>query len=176
MDPDVYDTLTPRERSVLRLVDPRTKTAIIAGRLGLADGTVETHIKRARSKLGGVSRFDAADLLRAHEATKPLGTQLSGIGEPGAKVSTPSPVGSSFGREGEEDELRERPAVFRHASFDSIPRQPAARARYGLGTAGRIGLIIALTVGFALTIVAVLNMFGTIDRTLPGRLVTYRMR
>ena len=175
LDPDAYGRLTPRERSVLRLVEPRTKTAVIAGRLGLADGTVETHIKRARSKLGGVSRFDAADLLRAYESTNRLGTQPLEIGEGAVIEPTPASVGPSFDCEDRGDELREQRASFEHAQRAYL-RQPAVEIRYRLGSAARIGLIIAMIVGLALTIVAVLNMFGTIDRTLPGRLVTYRTR
>lgn len=62
-----FSTLTSRERDCLRLVTHERKSAVIADMLGIAPGTVDLHLKRARSKLGGMNRFKAADALRNYE-------------------------------------------------------------------------------------------------------------
>jgi DNA-binding CsgD family transcriptional regulator len=76
------DSLTPKERDCLRLVAPDRKSAVIAAQLGIAVPTVETHIRSARAKLGGVSRFVAARMLTEHEARQPLTSQGLTIAEP----------------------------------------------------------------------------------------------
>lgn len=68
MDANPLDSLTPKERDCLRLVAPDRKSAVIAAALGIAVPTVETHIRSARAKLGGVSRFVAARMLADYEA------------------------------------------------------------------------------------------------------------
>jgi DNA-binding NarL/FixJ family response regulator len=44
--------LSPREREVLDLLERGCTTAEIAGGLGVAQGTVRTHVKHIRDKLG----------------------------------------------------------------------------------------------------------------------------
>ncbi|EZP49957.1 helix-turn-helix domain-containing protein [Sphingomonas sp. RIT328] len=82
MEPNPLDSLTPKERECLRLVAPDRKSAVIAATLGIAVPTVETHLRSARAKLGGVSRFTAARLLKEHEARQSLTSRGLTIAEP----------------------------------------------------------------------------------------------
>lgn len=88
-----FDTLTPTERTVLRLVHHSRKTDVIAGMLNLSPHTVNQHIASARRKLGGAGRYIAADALRAHEGhPSPHGSETMGIDPPlpsSAPVSAP---------------------------------------------------------------------------------------
>ncbi|AKJ10764.1 LuxR family transcriptional regulator [Streptomyces incarnatus] len=61
-DPAVLDGLTPREREVLSCVGQGLSNAEIGGRLGMAEGTVKTHVSRLLAKLELRSRVQAAVL------------------------------------------------------------------------------------------------------------------
>ncbi len=74
MDRKSYEALTAMERSCLRLAHHERKTEQIAHQLGIRPSTVNAHIFSARRKLGGTTRFSAADALRAFEAKHVVGT------------------------------------------------------------------------------------------------------
>ncbi|MEU6776265.1 response regulator transcription factor [Streptomyces sp. NPDC046759] len=61
-DPAVLDALTPREREVLSCVGQGLSNGEIAGRLGMAEGTVKSHVSRLLAKLELRSRVQAAVL------------------------------------------------------------------------------------------------------------------
>ncbi len=71
MDSDRLSRLTEAQRECLRLVHQHKTTAEIAHILGLAGVTVNKRIDRARHKLGGISRGQAAQLLAAAESLPP---------------------------------------------------------------------------------------------------------
>ncbi|MDQ1232146.1 helix-turn-helix transcriptional regulator [Sphingomonas sp. SORGH_AS_0879] len=79
-----YESLTPTERRVLRLVHHTRKSDVVASMAGMSRHTVDQHIKSARAKLGNVGRYVAADMLRAFEATHPLslGNPAQGMVQP----------------------------------------------------------------------------------------------
>ena len=54
--------LTARESEVLDLIAPGSKTSQIALRLGIAESTVESHVRAVRTKLGVPTRTAAAAL------------------------------------------------------------------------------------------------------------------
>ncbi|HEY9144926.1 MAG TPA: response regulator transcription factor [Arenimonas sp.] len=59
------DPLTERERQVLRLAGEGVKTADIAGRLHLSQGTVRNYLSEAIGKLGAENRIEAYRSARA---------------------------------------------------------------------------------------------------------------
>jgi DNA-binding CsgD family transcriptional regulator len=78
------DLLTPRERECLRLVDQHLSSKEIARRLGISKHTVDTHLDKARQRLGVDTRYDAARLVAAHDRAIPdaSGGDTIGIVEP----------------------------------------------------------------------------------------------
>jgi two-component system response regulator DesR len=58
------DTLTERERQVLRLAGDGASSADIALELSLSEGTVRNYLSEAISKLGAANRVDAARIAR----------------------------------------------------------------------------------------------------------------
>lgn len=139
MDANPLDSLTPKERDCLRLVAPDSKSAVIAAQLGIAVPTVETHIRSARAKLGGVSRFVAARMLIEHEAHQSLTNQGLTIAAPmiadaGKWSSRPNEAGS-------------RPLVMEDArtAFDDgsvrHPLEQAIDVRNRLSVLNRMALI-----------------------------------
>lgn len=91
MGADRLHLLTARERDCLRLVARDRDTGEIATMLGLSSHTVESHIKRARAKLGGLSRFAAARALAEVEnAPQSAATPPRAIPEP-AQIDTVTP-------------------------------------------------------------------------------------
>lgn len=58
------DTLTERERQVLRLAGDGSSSADIGLELGLSEGTVRNYLSEAISKLGAANRVDAARIAR----------------------------------------------------------------------------------------------------------------
>jgi DNA-binding CsgD family transcriptional regulator len=59
--------LTPRERECLLLVLENRSSKAIARRLGISHTSVDTHIRRARAKLGQRDRYAAARLVEQWE-------------------------------------------------------------------------------------------------------------
>jgi DNA-binding CsgD family transcriptional regulator len=59
--------LTPKERECLRLVAENHSSKKIARRLSISQSSVDTHLRRARAKLGVSDRLSAARLLISWE-------------------------------------------------------------------------------------------------------------
>lgn len=78
--PDI-SLLSDREREVLRLVAQGLQTGEIARLVGRAPGTIDTQIKSARAKLGGITRRQAGRLLTQAEHSHSLGNQPLGIAD-----------------------------------------------------------------------------------------------
>lgn len=136
---DLIDSLTPKERDCLRLVDHDRKSAVIAAELGIAVPTVETHLRSARAKLGGVSRFVAARMLLEHEARQSMTSQEMTIVPAGATRAVPIP--------GRSDAIGSQPLVMADArpvfdtGFEQMPVQPPRAPRTSLNALNRLALM-----------------------------------
>jgi len=92
-----FENLTPREQECLRLVAKDRDSGEIATILNIGTETVESHIKRARGKLGGVSRFEAARAFAEFESrphpmvTPPLVIEISEIARHSVRTDQPPP-------------------------------------------------------------------------------------
>jgi DNA-binding CsgD family transcriptional regulator len=84
------DLLSPKERDCLRLVLENHSSKQIARQLGISQTSVDTHISRARAKLGVRDRYEAARLLAAWE-----GGQQTAVPEP---EPSPAPQAPPRGR------------------------------------------------------------------------------
>ena len=84
---DAIDLLTPRERECLRLVYEHLSSKEIGRRLGISKHTVDTHVDKARQRLGAQDRYDAARRVAAHERAAAIptrsGPDANGIGAGG---------------------------------------------------------------------------------------------
>jgi DNA-binding CsgD family transcriptional regulator len=72
MDKDGFDRLTDRELELLRLAADGLKPKVIAGRVGLSERTVYTHLGNAARKLGASGPGEAAMALARREASGPF--------------------------------------------------------------------------------------------------------
>lgn len=81
---EALDLLTPRERECLRLVYEHMSSKEIGRRLGISKHTVDTHVDKARQRLGALDRYDAARRVVAHDRAMgiptPSGPDTIGIG------------------------------------------------------------------------------------------------
>lgn len=68
----LIDTLTPRQREILRLVAQHLQAKEIARVLNIRETTVKTHTEKARKRLGVATSREAALLLAAHEYKTPV--------------------------------------------------------------------------------------------------------
>ncbi|MEI9928814.1 MAG: helix-turn-helix transcriptional regulator [Sphingomonas sp.] len=70
MEASLFDRLTERQRSCLRLVGALANSKEIARELGISRHTVDEHIRVAMATLGLSSRYEAARALAAHEGRR----------------------------------------------------------------------------------------------------------
>ncbi|MCC7266358.1 MAG: helix-turn-helix transcriptional regulator [Caulobacteraceae bacterium] len=78
---EAVERLTARERECLRLVNQHLSSKEIGRLLGVSKYTVDTHLDRARERLGVGDRYAAARLMLAYEAS---------VGTPPSPVPTAS--------------------------------------------------------------------------------------
>jgi len=94
------DLLTRRERECLRLVYEHLSSKQIGRQLGISKHTVDTHVDKARQRLGAQDRYDAARRMAAHEraAAIPIqsGPDANGIGADSAIGLHPPRQGESL--------------------------------------------------------------------------------
>ena len=71
---DAIELLTPRERECLRLVYEHLSSKEIGRRLGISKHTVDTHVDKARQRLGAQDRYDAARRVAASDRVAAIPT------------------------------------------------------------------------------------------------------
>ena len=130
------DRLTPKERECLRLVLENRSSKEIGRRLGISHTSVDTHIRRARAKLGIRDRYVAA--------------QLAGGLDGEARGATPGPQAPPEGARG----LRWLEAFSTIRSL--VPPMET------LSAASRLFLVLALATFIALIFGIVLNAMTTL--------------
>lgn len=81
-DPERLRSLTARERDCLRLILENRTSKEVGRMLGISHTSVDTHVRRARAKLGLRDRYAAARLLAQWELT-----------DSAAAVASPAPTG-----------------------------------------------------------------------------------
>lgn len=150
------ESLSERQREVLRLVSRDRNSKEIGRDLGLSDETVKNHIKAATRRLGVNSRFDAARLLRIHEQGDP-----HVVIDPSRVIAIPvQPANDGHrGVGGSGAEVRESRAsfVFRDHDFDHSPTtsRPAPEKREAARSAlHTVALIAVLTVAVAVAVIS----------------------
>ena len=107
------DLLTPRERECLRLVYEHLSSKEIGRQLGISKHTVDTHVDKARQRLGAQDRYDAARRVAAFERT----------------LTIPTPSGPDTNRIFEEREFRPDPPGFREIDHEAFHRRPFVESR-----------------------------------------------
>lgn len=74
MPPDIkgIESLSERQKEILRLAGRHHQTKEIARLLGISEHTIKTHLTEARRRLGGVTTRQAVRLFEEHEGWTPL--------------------------------------------------------------------------------------------------------
>ena len=171
------ERLTERQREVLRLIRPGFTTDMVVAEIGGSKETIETHIKRARAVLGGVSRFEAAEILARAEGRSPHseGTHRLGIAEMPDAVAPPGSQ-SQYSEE-EEDRTRvsfvnESAWPMHHAGHTPIQPPFAWRGRT-IGSMSKVQRF-AWTVALVCLIVIAVGVFVTAADGLRNIVWSYR--
>ena len=121
---DAIDLLTPRERECLRLVYEHLSSKEIGRRLGISKHTVDTHVDKARQRLGAQDRYDAARRVAAFERS----------------LTIPTPSGPDTNGISEDREFRPDLPGLREIDREPFQRRPSIESRgSGLGLAPGYG-------------------------------------
>lgn len=159
-----FPTLTPRERECLLLAaDHGSKE--IATILGLSVGTVETHIKAGRRKLGGVDRRQASRLLRSLESAPQLpGSQALGMSDDADFQAIPIPPAPLVGTEEPPSAVREV-----RSTFDAEPQLiNGGKTDHDLTIRSTLFLLILAPLALGCLVLIMVAILGSIDRVLPA--------
>lgn len=93
--PDI-ESLSQRQREILRLIAQGHQTKEIARILGIRESTVKTHTETARQRLNVATSREAARLLQAYENKHEITPLLPEGGGPPRPMGVPSPFVSSL--------------------------------------------------------------------------------
>lgn len=157
--------LTDRQIDCLRLVGQGLSSKEIAATLGISHHTVDLHLKRAIRTLGVASRRDAARRIAVMDAD----AEIVAAPPPLATESAP-PIGDTQPLDTQPDRLAE-PApiavIMTPAEDDHRPRMRLPFLRQGrqyndLGSAARLGWIVALAFAMLLAVANFLNGLGAL--------------
>jgi DNA-binding CsgD family transcriptional regulator len=162
MNQDAITTLSPMQKTCLRLVYDHLQTKEIARQLGVSNHTVESHIKSARARLGATSRLDAARMLVSFEEGQPPPQRLvsQSIGIP----NTPEVLlheGVISGVSGQEAD-RLRPFGSGKAIYQFLPLPKTWGERNDLTRAERLLWMVVLTIFICLSLGAVITSLETL--------------
>jgi DNA-binding CsgD family transcriptional regulator len=162
MAPTGMDTLSDRERTVLRLVQQGFQTDEIARALERSPNTIENQIASARRKLGGVTRRKAARLL--HDA------EHGGLST-NQPFAIPDLVGSGDASGAVVERVQEERAIFLPipaALHETSP--PGAPPHSSLHT---IAMIVATAVGIMIILAATPSLIASFRALTAWILTTF---
>jgi DNA-binding CsgD family transcriptional regulator len=177
MDIDPIARLTEGQRDCLRRVLMHMSSKDIARELDISPHTVDQRLRVAIQTLGVASRFEAARLLAQYE--RPDLYQASVYQPPYVAPAAPQPIlaptgnheDRRYGQSLGDNMLREEQAAFQASSWRMAPplRLPVPMAggeRNDLGYLSRVGWILAIAVGTALSFGALLAGLDALSRLL----------
>lgn len=153
MDTSAFDSLTPGEAAIVRLLAHARDQKTVARELGLSPETVKTHLRNAREKTGAPTSFSLARAFAAWEASHPFQViPPQGVDASEETWIIPTPTqrsGKAEAANGDDGAFRERRVTFDHEMTD----RPVVGHAAGPGStdplrrlllAGALALIIAL--------------------------------
>lgn len=163
--------LTERELEVMRLVARNRGSDEIARALNISTETVQTHIKRARAKVGGIDRYALANAVAEWEGRpQSIGTPELGI-EPAAFTLPSTGVSNGETRRFEPEALREERAVFDIGEDQSSQVQPSQRGASinDLNVPQRLGRIGTIAFQMIAGLATLLLAMSLLQRLFLGR-------
>lgn len=156
MEPHLLDSLTPSERTVLRVLLRERDQKTIARQLNLSPETVKTHLRNAREKTGARQSFALARALADRETHTPeqgITLQGGGSSSPAGATNGASKRPEEQGRE--DDAFHETRAVFDYAQSSSVfPVPQEEKQRNSLSATMR--MLITTGLGVLLVVLIIL--------------------
>lgn len=163
--------LTERELEVMRLVARNRGSDEIARTLNISTETVQTHIKRARAKVGGIDRYALANAVAEWEGrTQSIGTP--GLGIESAAFTPPSgAVSIGETRRFEPEALREERAVFAIGEDQGSRVEPSGQgvSVNDLNVPQRLGRIGTIAFQMIAGLATLLLAMSLLQRLFQGR-------
>lgn len=159
-------SLSPMQKTCLRLVYDHLQTKEIARQLGLSRYTVETHIKIARARLGAASRLEAARMLVAIEGDSSPPLQASS--PPIAIVTAPDLAPHHEGNAGVtlRSDNRLRPLGSDRTLYQLLPLPKRWGERNDLTSTQRLWQMTLIVFGICLSLGALVSSLEALRRLL----------
>jgi DNA-binding CsgD family transcriptional regulator len=159
-------SLSPMQKTCLRLVYDHLQTKEIARQLGVSRYTVESHIKNARARLGATSRLEAARMLVAIEGDHSPPLQASS--PPIAIVTAPDLAPSYEGNTGVtlRSESRLRPLGSDGTLYQLLPLPKRWGERNDLTSTQRLWQMTLIVFGVCLSLGALVSSLEALRRLL----------
>ena len=161
----LLDALTEKQRQVIAYVADGLTSKEIARILRITESAVNQRIETVRARLDGLSRHEIGRLYRGHSTlmiTIPTSNSLTGKPIQLHPDQIPAQAFAAEGAAGfEGPPTRENRGVLQPSTFT-----PHSQAQ--AGPLVRLGAIVAITLGFAATVVLVLVAAEALDRLLDA--------
>ena len=159
-------SLSPMQKTCLRLVYDHLQSKEIARQLGLSRYTVESHIKNARARLGATSRLEAARMLVAIEGDSSPPLQASS--PPIAIVTTPDHASHHQGNTGvtPQSDRRLRPLGSDGTLYQLLPLPKRWGERNDLTSTQRLWQMMIIIGFICLSLGAVVTSLEALGRLL----------
>jgi DNA-binding CsgD family transcriptional regulator len=166
MTKEAIASLSPMQKTCLRLVYDHLQTKEIARQLNLSRYTVESHIKSARARLGAPTRLEAARMLVATEGDNTPPRQASNL--PTAIPLTPetAPQSSHSNGVSQQAEDRLRPWGSNGTIYQMLPLPKRWGDRNDLTTTQRLWQMMIIIIFICLSLGALVSSLEALRRIL----------